>query len=93
MHMADAPRDGTRVLIQNQVMHFVAYGLPYERDGTEIVECRYHEGQWVRWCGNPRINTTARIIPLAWWPKPGDVADDGPLITTARPRRRFTGSL
>jgi hypothetical protein len=90
MHMSEAPRDGTRILIQNQVMHFVAYGQPYERDGTEIVEGYYDKTDscWRQWVGNPHVKANAKLIPLAWWPKPEDVQDDGPTITRKVPRRR-----
>lgn len=70
--MEDAPQDGTRILILQYTNHFVAYGKPYERDGTQIVEGWFHDGHWNEWCGDENISSTAFIDPIGWYCVPED---------------------
>lgn len=74
--MITAPMDGTRILVQTEVQHYVAlYDRPnslkaWKPVGTQWVEARYHSGRWQEWCGTDATNSTCTLKPLQWRPLP-----------------------
>lgn len=73
--MDNAPKDGSRVLIQA-----VCYGYVPERQGSHFrmhkpignrwVECRWVDGRWQEWLGREDRWCTGTITALAWAPLP-----------------------
>jgi hypothetical protein len=68
--MESAPRDGTRILIQQRVHHFSSALHKYVPAGTQWIECRFVDGAFKEWCGNNRTQSTGSIDPIAWAPLP-----------------------
>lgn len=72
MNMDTAPTDGTRILVQTEVWSYVRlYDRPnsfkgWKRTGEKWLECRYHDGQWREWCGDPYTQSTEVIRPIQW---------------------------
>ncbi len=77
--MSYAPQDGTRILLQYNVRHFI--NGSYQKDGAKWEEVRWisdknqtgSEAHWEPWCGNPRSRSTLHISPedaIAWVPMP-----------------------
>lgn len=71
-----APMDGTRILVQSEVQHYVAlYDRPnsfktWKPVGTQWVEARYHQGRWQEWCGTEATTSTCTLKPPQWKPLP-----------------------
>lgn len=71
-----APMDGTRILVQTEVQHYVAlHDRPnsfkaWKPVGTQWVEARYHHGRWQEWCGTEATSSTCTLKPLQWKPLP-----------------------
>lgn len=71
-----APMDGTRILVQTEVQHYVAlHDRPnsfkaWKPVGTQWVEARFHSGRWQEWCGTEATSSTCTLKPLQWKPLP-----------------------
>lgn len=71
-----APTDGTRVLVQAEVQHYVSAShrpnafKTWKPVGTKWVEARYCQGRWQPWCGTAASWSTDTLNPLQWKPLP-----------------------
>lgn len=66
--METAPTDGTRVLVRDEVWHYV--DGRWLKVGHQWVEA-WHDGErWQEWCGTKRTKSTNSVKPTAWAEKP-----------------------
>ncbi len=72
---ADAPRDGSPVLLRYENSGYNSRSAEYEPIGTVWAACRWIDGAWENWCGNYRTRSTGRHPEsrvTGWMPVPRD---------------------
>lgn len=70
--MKTAPRDGTRILVLDELRDYELYSSKYRVIGSRWIEAWFKpasggtEARFAEWLGKVNRSTTGRLYPLGW---------------------------